>query len=347
MHERFDARRVDWLPVLARLGVSNNFLERPHTSKPCPMHPQNGKTKFRFFKPAESGRWVCNDCGAGDGIDLLQRINGWSFVEAKSAINGTPIEQRARVQTEPSAADLARAKKERDRRFEQMRKWWRDAVPVNAGNAAGRYLGNRIPKVQIEALGTDLRCAKGLAFFVEGVQHDTYQKVATYPALIALFRDVAGEVKMMHRIFLTSDGRKAPVEAPKKMYMPEWKNGCAVRIGDVAARRSVIGVTEGIETAIAVFTGCHGRFPIWAAGSEHNVRHLDVPDDVQTVHIFADHNVSTIAHPKGVGLEAAEVLAEKLRKKGKTVVIHLAKKAGTDHLDEWVELVASREMQAA
>lgn len=142
-------------------------------------------------------------------------------------------------------------------------------------------------------------------------------------------------------------GVKAPVDSPKKMYTPEWKNGCAVRIGAADARRSVIGVTEGIETAIAVFTGCRGRFPIWAAGSEHNVRHLDVPDDVQTVHIFADHNAATVAHPKGVGLEAAEALAKKLRTRGKTVVIHLAKKAGTDHLDEWVELVASRELQAA
>ena len=346
--ERFDSSRIDWPSALMRVGVADWILQRPHTSKKCPFHPENGKTKFRFLKPLAVGRWVCNDCGTGDGIDLLQRLYGWSFVEAAGAVNGCAITRKREASAQLSVTEMAAAKKLREQRFNTMRTWWKQAKTIDRVTPASRYLKNRVPRIALAALGGDLRGHAGLAFFVEGLESGSYEKQGSWPALLALFRDSAGSVKMMHRIFLDRDGHKAPFDNVKKMYVPEWVNGTAVRIGDdTQTVRRVIGVTEGIETGVAVFTSVCGRFPVWAAGSAHNVAHLEVPDDVEYVHIFADNNQPRPEHRKGVGLEAAETLSDRLLAQGKKVTIHLPKKVGDDFADEWIELCALREKHAA
>jgi putative DNA primase/helicase len=66
----------------------------------------------------------------------------------------------------------------------------------------------------------------------------------------------------------------------------------------------VLGVAEGIETALAAYAVA--RIPVWCCISAGLLECVDVPDSVRHVVIFADLDRS------GTGLRSAEVLAERL-----------------------------------
>ncbi|MDM7937037.1 MAG: primase-helicase zinc-binding domain-containing protein [Cyanobium sp. CZS 48M] len=80
------AARCRWPEILAALaGLSDKQLSNRH--QPCPLC--GGTDRYRFDDKDGSGSWFCNQCGgkdqrggAGSGMDLLMRRQGWSFVEA-------------------------------------------------------------------------------------------------------------------------------------------------------------------------------------------------------------------------------------------------------------------------
>ena len=75
-----------WPEILAALaGLSEAELRDRH--QPCPLC--GGTDRYRFDDKDGSGSWFCNQCGgkdqrggAGSGMDLLMRRQGWGFVEA-------------------------------------------------------------------------------------------------------------------------------------------------------------------------------------------------------------------------------------------------------------------------
>ena len=86
MADAIAAANGRWPEILAALaGLSGEQLSNRH--QPCPLC--GGTDRYRFDDKDGSGSWFCNQCGgkdqrggAGSGIDLLMRRQGWSFVEA-------------------------------------------------------------------------------------------------------------------------------------------------------------------------------------------------------------------------------------------------------------------------
>lgn len=341
--EKTDLSRVDWPAALLRLGLAGEYLSRPASSKKCPMHPENGKTKFRFLKPVERGRWVCNDCGIGDSPSLLMKLNGWDFRTFVNALQnaGLTIQPRENVASGAasiqSVEDAARSAHKRKKDFETMRRWWRAAKNMADDTPARRYLERRVARIDTTHLGADVRAHDGLPYFEDSAAGAITR--SQHPALIGLMRDAEGRVKMMQRIYLTPNGEKALVGTPKKVYSPEWVNGCAIRVG-VQEQSPVIGIAEGLEKACAIYRACEQRFPIWAVGGTHGVTSLQLPAWVERVHIFADNDLPTAAHPQGAGQEAAFRLRDRLQAAGVEVVVHIAAHAGGDHEDDWNERAA-------
>ncbi|TGG96427.1 MAG: hypothetical protein ERJ67_00820, partial [Aphanocapsa feldmannii 277cV] len=75
-----------WSELLSALtGLAPEQLSNRH--QPCPLC--GGRDRYRFDDRDGSGSWFCNQCGgrnrrggAGSGMDLLMRANGWCFTEA-------------------------------------------------------------------------------------------------------------------------------------------------------------------------------------------------------------------------------------------------------------------------
>jgi len=83
-HERTtDAAKGQWRGILMSLGVPGKSLANRHG--PCPMC--EGQDRFRFDNQEGSGSYICNQCGAGRGMDLAMRFTGRPFVEVASEID--------------------------------------------------------------------------------------------------------------------------------------------------------------------------------------------------------------------------------------------------------------------
>ena len=192
-----------------------------------------------------------------------------------------------------------------------------ESVPIGTESAevARRYLRNR--GVMPEAIPS-LRYHPALRYYQD------LECQGKYPALIADVRDITGRLVTLHRTYLSEDGRKAPVESPKKiMCVPQGScTGAAIRLY-MASDELVIA--EGIETALAL--SCVLHLPAWAAISAHGMEHVLLPECVRAVHIGADNDKS------GRGQEAAQNLAARLIRNGIAVWIHTPDIPGTDWAD--------------
>ncbi len=60
-----------WLYILANLGIT---VPDNHKHGACPKC--GGKDRFRFDDKNGKGTWFCNQCGHGDGLDLVKLVTG-------------------------------------------------------------------------------------------------------------------------------------------------------------------------------------------------------------------------------------------------------------------------------
>ncbi|EGT4441106.1 TOPRIM and DUF927 domain-containing protein [Cronobacter sakazakii] len=77
IRETTSAAANRWPMVLSQLGI--NVPRSPRQHAPCPAC--GGKDRFRFDDKGR-GSFFCNQCGAGDGLDLIQKVNQCGTTEA-------------------------------------------------------------------------------------------------------------------------------------------------------------------------------------------------------------------------------------------------------------------------
>lgn len=70
-----------WPNILPALGV--RVIKNRHQS--CPVC--GGSDRFRFDDKEGRGTWFCNQCGAGDGLKLVEKVFGVSASEAAGKVN--------------------------------------------------------------------------------------------------------------------------------------------------------------------------------------------------------------------------------------------------------------------
>lgn len=70
-----------WPRILPALGVK--VIKNRHQA--CPVC--GGSDRFRFDDKEGRGTWFCNQCGAGDGLKLVEKVFGVSAAEAAGKVN--------------------------------------------------------------------------------------------------------------------------------------------------------------------------------------------------------------------------------------------------------------------
>ncbi len=70
-----------WPRILPALGVK--VIKNRHQS--CPVC--GGSDRFRFDDKEGRGTWFCNQCGAGDGLKLVEKVFSVSASEAAGKVN--------------------------------------------------------------------------------------------------------------------------------------------------------------------------------------------------------------------------------------------------------------------
>ncbi|KOG93953.1 MULTISPECIES: DUF927 domain-containing protein [Aeromonas] len=123
-----------WPELLAAVGID---IPRRGKHGPCPFC--GGSDRFRLDDKGGRGTWICNQCGSGDGLDLLARVTGKSTKEAAELIaplvglsaGGLDPVERERIHQQQQA----RAEQERKQDEQQRQKAARRAAAI-AGDVA-------------------------------------------------------------------------------------------------------------------------------------------------------------------------------------------------------------------
>ena len=289
----------DLAPQLAEAIAANGR----HVS--CPVH--GGSNGFRLFKDyQQSGGGICNTCGAQpNGFGMLHWVKGYDFKDAVREVgqwirkeNATPTISNRPPPAPPAPVDTAKAQA-------TIYRLWSGSRPLK-GSAAQRYLEAR--GIWSENHPMTLRAHPSVRFFDSATQQE-----GSYPAMLAPVKNAMGQIVALHRTYLTEEGMKAPVPEVKKLTQKTGPlNGAAIKL---FPSTEFLGVGEGIETMLAV--RAITRMPVWSAVSAVLLEQVEIPEGVHTVVIWADNDLN------GRGQQAAEVLAERLRREGKTVEIQI------------------------
>jgi phage/plasmid primase-like uncharacterized protein len=231
-------------------------------------------------------------------------------------------DQRAALAWQVMAATAEREARQRQQWAENAlrnEKTWAQCVPLVPGDPVTLYLTRRgfggvwpLPEV--------LRLHRALPYWHEG------ENLGTFPAMVAPVIARDGRTVALHRTYLTADGRKADVPSPKKLTGTAGPlEGTCISL--FKPERGVIGIAEGIETALAAWRA--SDIPTMAAYCAGNLAAWQWPVRVHRVVIFADND-------RG-GREAADtlrvrVLSARLRCEVSTPTIE-----GTDWCDVWAQ----------
>jgi putative DNA primase/helicase len=290
--------RGRWKAILAPY-VDLHLLTGKHVK--CPVC--GGKDRFRFDDKEGRGTFYCNHCKAGDGITLLRRVANLSFPQAVEVIDrfgGSAIQPPATPALGSSTASEAKSAR--------ARSLWEMGVPITAGAAAHTYLESRLGNVSV---------------FESALRSSTKKLLnRVFPVLLAAYRDLDGRVVGVQETLLTPDGAKAPDVESARRNSGLLPAGGAVRL---AEHREVLGIAEGVETALAA--SLLFGVPVWAALNANRLQNWRPPVGVKRVIVFAD------ADENGVGQRAANLLAACLQSREVRVSIELPAVQGTDWND--------------
>lgn len=216
---------------------------------------------------------------------------------------------------------LERQQKRQSSRAEgKIESVWNGSIPLlSPGTEPARaYLKSRGLVIRWNnVLAQDsIRFHPNLEYWGEDENEDPELK-GSYPAIICAIRDLDGNIKTLHRTYLTKSGKKLSRhgDARKMMSVPSSTNGgvtgSSIQLGEPV--NGVLGVAEGLETAVSAYRGSH--IPCWSAVNATLLEKIELPEDVHTVIIWADRDKSF------TGQKVASTLAERLRAEGRKVHI--------------------------
>jgi len=282
-------------------GVHESFLKNKHG--PCPIC--GGKDRFRFDNKEGRGTFICNQCGAGDGFKLLELLKGWCFRDAADNVEKI-VGGFVKLEVKPEDDDA--------KKMAAVKRIWNETEPVTKGDPVWLYLNRRIG---LDLVPSCLRYHPALPHIDDGV-------IDYYPAMVAAVTNCEGVGIGVHRIYLTEEGQKAPVDKAKKLLAGKPMNGASIKLSQKIDGE--LGIAEGIETALAASR----RFsmPVWASISAGLMEQWVPPVGVSSVVVFGDNDASY------TGQASAFLLAKKLRLKGILVDVRIPHEEGSDWCDK-------------
>lgn len=306
-----EAAKGKWKGVLLEIGVPSQALTGKHVS--CPLC--GGKDRFRFDNKAGSGSWICNQCGAGDGMALAERVLDLPFAEAAAKVDA--VLGNNRIGTDPTPQAMSD-----EQRKAALREVAKATVRAATGDLVDAYLTSR--GVGETIYPACLRFAKGLRDGEGGIR----------PAMVAVVQAMDGTNATMHRTFLRNDGlAKAEMEAPRKLMPGDLPDGAAVRLSEWLS--GPLGIAEGIETAMAAARWF--EMPVWAALTAGNLEKWRPPEGCMEVAVFGDCDANYR------GQYAAYRLANALSLKGIAATVHIPPTIGHDWNDVLLAKVNPRQ----
>ncbi|MFQ2228815.1 primase-helicase zinc-binding domain-containing protein [Aeromonas hydrophila] len=230
------AAHGQWRDVLTANGI-NLPSGRHHGA--CPICTA-GKDRFRFDNKEGRGTWVCNQCGAGDGLSLYQKATGQGMSEAIRSLAGY-----LGISGSMSAADHARIERQRQKAAKA-------AEQQNAKEASQREVAAALAQqMEAEAVGcmaeqVPYLARKGLSgFVVDGLARDYGQHKAG--SLLVVLFNIDGVTTSAE--IIDNEGRKMALSGGQKKSSAAYIEPLDDSLPENAEH---CGVVEGYATGLSV-----------------------------------------------------------------------------------------------
>ncbi|MGG7866252.1 DUF927 domain-containing protein [Klebsiella aerogenes] len=221
-----------WPSVLASLHINVSDSPRKHTA--CPAC--GGKDRFRFDDGGR-GSFICNQCGAGDGLDLIRKVNKCDTTEAaRLAADVLGIDYRVDEHNE----EVARQRRELMEAERQQRKQVRQQRAAMDAEQRRQAFARRYAELRQEAAQAESEYLTG-----KGLQGFTFLVLSTGDLLLPLVDDT-GTVTAAQTI--TPQGEK-------RLLSGSAKRGAYHAVNAADAPQSVL-IAEGLATALSVYLMC-------------------------------------------------------------------------------------------
>jgi putative DNA primase/helicase len=261
----------------------------------------------KLFADLRGGVFGCHRQGISDSWCAVDRS---SMTRADRAQLAQQVMQAAadrqaeqRLRWADAAARIARLKSE--------------LQPLAPGDPVTLYLKRR-GFAGVWPLPDCLRLHRALPYWQDG------ERIGVFPAMVAPLVAPDGRTVALHRTYLQADGRKADVPSVKKLTASSGSLAGAC-IPLFKPLSGVIGIAEGIETALAAW--CASGVPTVAAYCASNLAAWQWPGSVRRIVIFADHDPA--------GAEAADKLRQRVRSAGLDASVMSPTTDGHDWADVW------------
>ena len=258
-----------WHNLLPQLGIDVKYLKNKHG--PCPIC--GGVDRFRWDNKWNMGGFICTQCGAGNGFDLVMKATGRTFKEI--AIQITNILGPSKVTTKDNDSFY--------KALNMMKSVWAKSTAPTEGGPVSSYLLRRIGcdwKSNFMRENLDLWCQgqSNIAMLWKVISH-------------------SDQAVNIHKTYLTSDGHKSSLERPKKVMHGTLPDGCAIR---TAPAKPIMGVAEGIETALSA--SLMYDMPVWACMNANMLSKWIPPEIAEEIHVFADNDSNYTGQAKAYAL---------------------------------------------
>lgn len=220
------ASENNWPHVLGCLNI--NVPDSPRRHAPCPAC--GGKDRFRFDDNGR-GSFICNQCGAGDGLDLIKRVNNCDTTEAALlAADVLGIDYRTTETPEATSQKREQLETERQRREQERLKRAEKDEQQRRDTFSRQFDDMRRKAVNGKS---DYLVAKGVGDF-------TFPVLPDGSLLLALV-DKSGAVTAAQTI--TSHGEK-------RLLTGSAKRGAYHAINAPETTQSIL-IAEGLATALS------------------------------------------------------------------------------------------------
>jgi phage/plasmid primase-like uncharacterized protein len=266
--------------------------------------PKCGCGVDRFAVNVRKQLWHCRVCNAGgDIIDLVQHLDGVTFVEAVKTLTGEQLRPTP-TRTPPATKGNSNDDKYQKGRRAYARYLWSSLRQPIAGTIAERYLR--------EARGYGGPLPPTLAFLPARKDKP--------PAMIAAFAladecEPGGlgqprDVSAVHLTMIKSDGTGKADVTPNKI-MVASPRGMPIAVAAMNHGMWGLAITEGIEDALSVHQAT--GLGAWAAGSAPHMAKLAsaiVCAKPESVSIFADGDDAGRRHARELANELSTLVAK-------------------------------------
>lgn len=263
--------------------------------------------------------WLFDDLRGGIYGDFSTGVSEKWTAECPSVMTRA---ERAHLARQVAAATAQREREQRARwkaSGERNSRVLSECRRLTAGDPVTPYLKRR-GLGELRVLPDCLLFHPALPYWHEGV------KIGDFTAMVAPLIAPSGRMVALHCTYLTDDGRKADVPTVKKLTRASGPlAGAAIPLN--TPMRGVIGIAEGIETALAA--ACGSGVPTVAAYCAGALAAWCWPVSVSRVVIFADNDRA--------GREAAEGLQARVVAAGLRCDVRTPGDDGADWADVWAQ----------